>query len=59
MERAEAEDEAASGVRELAKAKEREIENAIPMPSFLSLDNPIILALILVLFGAAFGGNGR
>jgi hypothetical protein len=49
----------AEGARELAQAREREIENAIPMPSFFSLDNPIIIALALALFGAAFGGLGR
>jgi len=51
--------EAAQDAQELAKAREREIENAIPMPSFFSLDNPIIIALALALFGAAFGGLGR
>ena len=46
-------------LQELEAAREREIENAVPLPSFFSLDNPIIIALALALFGAAFGGLGR
>ena len=55
MDQAEAEEAEA----ELAMAREQEIEKAVPMPSFFSLDNPIIIALTLALFGAAFGGLGR
>ena len=55
LESAEAEVE----LQELEAAREREIENAVPLPSFFSLDNPIIIALALALFGAAFGGLGR
>ena len=55
LEAAEAEVE----LQELEAAREREIENAVPLPSFFSLDNPIIIALALALFGAAFGGLGR
>jgi len=53
------EEEEAVGARELAKAREREIDSAVPMPRFFSLDNPIVIALCLVLFLAAFGGSGR
>lgn len=58
LDKAEEEEEEA-GSRELANAREREIENAIPMPRFFSLDNPIVIALCLVFFLAAFGGSGR
>lgn len=44
--------------KEVSDAREREIEKAIPMPSFLSLDNPVIIAISLALLGAAFG-SGR
>ena len=49
----------AEAARELAKAREREIERAIPLPSFFSLDNPIVIAISLALLGASFGGLGR
>jgi len=45
--------------RELSVEREREIDRAVPMPSFFSLDNPVVIALSLALLGAAFGGLGR
>lgn len=51
--------EEAAAAAELATVREQEIEKAVPMPSFFSLDNPIIIAVTLALFGAAFGGLGR
>ena len=59
IDEAEAAEEEAEAARELAKAREREIERAIPLPSFFSLDNPIVIAISLALLGASFGGLGR
>lgn len=60
------EENAESGVATLTKdeqeememAIEREIENAAPTPNFLSLDNPIIVAISLAFLGVIlFGGR--
>jgi hypothetical protein len=39
---------------------DREIEKAIPTPNFFSLDNPILVAVIIMMSGVAFAGiSGR
>jgi hypothetical protein len=41
-------------------ALEREIEKAIPTPIFFSLDNPILIAVLIMMSGVAFAGiSGR
>ncbi len=39
---------------------EQEIEKAIPTPNFLSLDNPVLVAMLIMMSGVAFAGiSGR
>jgi hypothetical protein len=39
---------------------EQEIENAIPTPSFFSLDNPVLVAVLIMMSGVVFAGiSGR
>ncbi len=39
---------------------DQEIEKAIPTPNFFSLDNPILVAVIIMMSGVAFAGiSGR
>ncbi len=38
----------------------QEIEKAIPTPNFFSLDNPVLVAMLIMMSGVAFAGiSGR